>query len=460
MNLWVLTEERPRVSSLCRVLNKFIEDNKFCGFVGDLRVIPILEKEKFTFVYELIGVRCNKISKIFIRIVSGSSSFVDFLVFYQKEEPKEGDAPIYCIEETKTDDSESRNTGVYQRCSKFVYLDNYYPCAKKIMLYNLQIKQKEKPTETNIFGTRLLLTMGVEILGKEIDTKIFKPFTTLDEVITAKNAMRKPPEGNVPIEIHQKSNTIYISGRLFKTGGLAHDPNIGALSIISAVIRKLGWSGEIVIIKHGLQQNHLKAKNKFIIIANKLNVRLGGLSLPCAVFPSNYWCYDIAGEKLGTIFLHIAAENFAQGRSIFENHAGCEKGYFITKEGEYLSLAKYEDRVAYKAGDKTKIIAIPDLILLDMKRNKIINIEGKKYSKRKDGIAELAAYDAMENIYVKKYYPGLPIIRTVVLYGGKEKKLVEIEVGFLLNSDGDLVLGIKSPDLFGEAIENLLDFWK
>lgn len=36
------------------------------------------------------------------------------------------------------------------------------------MLYALQIEQKEKPTETYIFGTKLLLTLGVEILGKKI----------------------------------------------------------------------------------------------------------------------------------------------------------------------------------------------------------------------------------------------------------------------------------------------------
>jgi hypothetical protein len=47
-----------------------------------------------------------------------------------------------------------------------------------------------------------------------------------------------------------------------------------------------------------------------------------------------------------------------------------------------------------------------------------------------------------------------------VLYGGKEEKIIEIEVGFLLNENGHLVLGIKAPRLFREAIKNLLDFWQ
>ncbi|MCA6071791.1 MAG: hypothetical protein LE168_05455 [Endomicrobium sp.] len=45
------------------------------------------------------------------------------------------------------------------------------------------------------------------------------------------------------------------------------------------------------------------------------------------------------------------------------------------------------------------------------------------------------------------------------MYGGKEKKIIEVEIGFLLNEHGDLILGIKAPAIFKEAIKNLLDFW-
>src|SRR5690606_12240331 len=138
----------------------------------------------------------------------------------------------------KTDDKESRNTGVYQRCSKFVFIESYYPNTKKIMLYNLQIEQNEKPTETYIFGTKLLLTLGIEILGKKLDDNIFTPFKSIDEIIKLKDNMRKAPKGNVPILLTKSQNKIEISGRLFKSGRLSHDPNIGALSIISAVLRK------------------------------------------------------------------------------------------------------------------------------------------------------------------------------------------------------------------------------
>lgn len=460
-NLWILTEERPKKSVLEMIFSYFAK-NQGCGFFGDnIRIIPLLDESKcFSFTYQVIGFSCAKVDKIFIKTVSGSSSFTDFLVFYQKDQPVSTDIPLYAIEETKTDDKESRNTGVYQRCSKFVFIQNYYPTTKKIMLYALEVEQKEEPTETYIFGTRLLLTLGVEILGKRLDAKVFKPFSNIDEVIEYKNNMRRAPKGNVPILIKKDATCIRISGRLFKNNSLAHDPNIGALTVIAAVLRKLGWKKTIEITQHGLSQTHLGKNNKFIQIANQLSIGLQGLTIPPVTLPTDYWHYEIQGEKLGTIFIHIVVENFTESYSIFENHAGCEKGYFQTSDGQHIPLAKYVDRAAYKAGDKNQIVFIPDLVLLDISEKETITIEGKKYQFRQNGIDELAGYDAFDTFYLKRYYPDFKIVRTVVLYGSTNEEIAEVEVGFLLNEKGKLVLGIKAPKLFRRGIKNLLDYWR
>lgn len=460
-NLWILTEERPKKVVLQSIFEYFVKDQQ-CGFFGDtLRIIPILNENKcFEFTYEVIGFTCAKVQHVYIKTVSGTSSFVDFLIYYQDDEPTPADVPLYAIEETKTDDSESRNTGVYQRCSKFVFIESYYPQTKKIMLYALQIKQKVKPTETYIFGTRLLLTLGVEILGKTLDADIFKPFTSIGDIIDFKANMHRPPNGNVPILLYKSDDKIQISGRLFKSGSLSHDPNIGALSVIAAALRKLGWNKCIEITRHGLQQKHVKARNKFVFIANMLAISLQRLTVPKADIPQNYWRYDMEGEKLGTIFIHIVVENFTEGYSIFENHAGCEKGYFYTSKGECVPLAKYADKEAYKAGDKNQIVFIPDLVLLDIETKETITIEGKKYENKDKGIAELNNYNSFDELYLKKYYPLYKIVRTVVLYGSTNSQILEIEVGFLLNKNGQMVLGIKAPQLFGRAIRNLLDFWQ
>ena len=329
-----------------------------------------------------------------------------------------------------------------------------------IMLYALQIEQKTIPTETYIFGTRLLLTMGVDILGKKLSKEVFTPFTSIEELIECKNSMRFPPKGNIPILIKKTTSKIQISGRLIKNNSLSHDPNIGALSIIVYVLRKLGWKKTIEITQHGLSQTHIKGNNKFIQIATKLDLKLQGLNYVESKPYKNYWYYDLKGEKLATIFLHIIVENFTESFSVFENHAGCEKGYFKTSDEEYIPLVKYTDREKYKEGDKKQIVYIPDLVLLDIKETKAITIEGKKYKYRKKAIAELENYKAFDTLYLKKYYSAFKIVRTVVLYGGKQESLQEIEVGFLLNENGKLVLGIKAPKLFKRAIKNLLDYWK
>jgi len=459
-NLWLLTEERPKRDVIANILFKFSQDNKMPCFIDTIRILPILDKDrKFSFLYEVVGFRSNTINKVYLKIASGYSSFVDFLIFFQKEEPKDGDVPLYAIEETKTDDTESRNTGVYQRASKFIYIDYFFPNIKKIMLYNLRIPQKEEPTKTYILGTKCLLTLGVEILGKELDQTIFRPFNDIDELIEFKRKMKKAPEGNVPIQITHEKEVIKISGRLYKAGGLSHDPNIGGLTLLCATLRKLSWSKDIVITSHGLMQSHVKTGNKFVKIANLIDIKLENLFIPKTKIEKSYWKYEFEGEKLGTIFIHLVAENFTSGETIFENHAGCEKGYFITKDGKPITLKKYTDREEYKKGDKSKIINIPDLILIDFGRSEIINIEGKKYEYRTKGIEELKTFDGIEDLYIRKYYSEYSIIRTVVLYGGYSTKIYEIEVGFLLNKKGDLVLGVKAPELFKEAIKNLIDFW-
>ena len=123
-NLWFLTEERPKKEVLEVIFKKFASDYNFAIFIDTIRIFPILVDDKFTFTYEITGFRCNKINKFYLKTVSGYSSFVDFLIFYQIKEPTLEDQPLYAIEETKTDDKESRNTGVYQRCSKFIFIQS------------------------------------------------------------------------------------------------------------------------------------------------------------------------------------------------------------------------------------------------------------------------------------------------------------------------------------------------
>ena len=457
-NLWILTEERPKQDVVGQIIELFLKEKKLAGFIDKIRIIPIIDNGLFTFTYKITGLDCNKIEKVRLKIVSGKSSFVDYLIFDTINEPTSSDYPVFVIEETKTDDSESRNTGVYQRATKFVYVEYFYPNSKKLMLYNLQGEQKEWATDTNVFGTRCFLTIGVEILGKTLD-KEMKPWSNIDELIKFKSKMRRPPKGNVPIDIIKKNNNITITGRIVKSNRLSHDPNIGALSLIAATLRELGWVNDIYIDLHGLCQSMLTGRNKFIRIANRYNIKLKGLVIPPSPILDDYWYYEKRGEKIGTIFLHILIEEFSKGMAIYENHAGCERGYFITSKGENLAVEKYTDKALYKAGDKTQIVNLPDLTVIDFDNKEVIDIEGEMYENANKGIVQLKGFDAFENLYISEHYPSYKIIRTVVLYGSDDEKKPVGEISLLLNNKGKIILSLKAPNIFRSSLKNIFDYW-
>ncbi len=328
------------------------------------------------------------------------------------------------------------------------------------MLYNLQITQKSNATQTYIFGTKMLKTLGIEILGKSgIEDKKYDAFNSIDELIELKNSMPETRNG-VSVKILKDDNSIKISAKLEKSGRLAHDPNIGMTTIISAVLRKLGWSKDIVITLHHLpNQSSVGKRNKFIQIANKLNIKLEGLQIPKIDINQSYWRYDCSGEKIATIFLDIVIEEFSQGFTIYHNHAGAERGYFVTSDGDRLAVEKYNDKKRYKQGDKTQIIALPDLVLLDKKQKEIINIEGEMYKNAENGIRQLDGFDSFEKYYISKYYPKYDIIRTVVLYGGEEGEKPIGKISFTLDTKGKILLNIKAPKLFIESFKNIFDYW-
>ncbi len=461
-NLWLHTEERPRISTIETIVAKFASDRGLKYNVsGTKRILPIMENGLFTFRYKIEGIECDDVENIFVTTISGSSSFTDYVVFYSENPPIQTDIPLYLIEETKTDDQESRNTGVYQRSSKFVYANFFYPKVPKIMLYNLKVVQKEEPTLTYVFGTKLLVTLGIEVLGKVLQDGAYKPFTSVDELIELKNQMPLPRYG-VPVRITKDEEKIEISAKLEKAGYLAHDPNIGMTTIIASCLRQLGWKGRIVITQHGLKdQKSVGVKNKFVVIANQIGIELEGLNVPKAALVEGYWGVENNKEKLGTIFTSILCEEFSDSVAIYENHGGCERGYFIcAKDGEkelqYLVIPKYSDREKYKAGDKTYIIYIPDLVIYDRKRDTVINGEGKTYANRMKGYEEMDNFDFFEEHFIKTHYPDSKITRTLILYGDKQEVLDNKRTGLLLNENGLIVLGEDAPPLFREALDNLL----
>lgn len=456
-NIWILSEERPK-AEVVEDLVRFLCKRLSIKYKADIiRIVPKMKGGKFTFLYEITGIKSDEFSKVFLKIASGNSSFVDYLVYFQNDPPDQDSKPQIIVEETKTDDSESRNTGAYQRITKFVYANMFYPDVQKIMLYKIKVEQK-KPTNTSVFGSKMLLTLGVEIVGKSKKYGELKPFNNIEELIKLKSKMKAPPKGNVPINIVKSSNTISVSGRLIKSGGLSHDPNIGALSAICASLRNLGWKEDIVIIKHGLSQKHITPRNKFIKIAKDLNIKLKGLNLPNETVKQDYWHYEENSEKIASIFLHLIIENYTKTKAIYENHAGGERGYLYDIEGKPIAVEKYQEglRDKYKSGDKSVIISIPDIIFFDKERSEIVNVEGKVRSNIQKGVEELKGFKYIEEDLIEPMYKPKNINRCLCIYGGGENDLKVQEIGFLLSKEGEIFTNKDTPRIITEAVDNLL----
>lgn len=450
MNIWFLTEEKPKLSVIRQLLQIYKEDfgvDYTCG--EQISIRPIVRDSVFTFTYRVSGITVDGIENLFVKTVSGGSSFLDYLIFVQKDAPVEGgnNHLVFAVEETKTSDDESRNTGVYQRCTKFVYIKAFYPDIPLYMLYNdeLELRENKRPSDTSIFGTNMLLTNNVRISGKPVD-RWFHPFESIDELIAFKNAMRRPPAGNTPILIRRNGDKITVSGRLDKPqniGKIAHDPNIGALSYISYTLRQLGWTGEIEIVDHRVVQSavHSNSKNKFLSICKMLGLKMEGIALPTDYeLPASYWHYEDLSEKMASILFHISCECLGF-KEVYQNHAGCERGYFKSAAGALIALPK-------KCGPDQHNLLIPDVIMRDDRNRVVYLIEGKKLSTLYHGLMEIEDYDDIEALYINRCFPGYQVKRYLTIFGGARSTLPHEKVLLYLNRYGKLILNeAKEPEL-------------
>lgn len=445
-NIWLLTEERPKPSVVLQIIEMYCTD--FADTIieqDEIHIKPIVKNGIFQFAFLVEGLKVSKANNIYIKTISGYSSSVDFLLFKQENEPKENDLnekPIMAIEETKTSDDESRNTGVSQRVSKFVYLKHFYNDVKMYMLYNEELEGRpdKKPSNTSIFGTNILLSLGVTIVGKDT-SRWFSPFNSLDELIKFKSEMRKPPKGNIPIIITKFDDKIEVSGRLAKpaeAGNIGHDPSIGSLSMIGAGLRLFAWDKEIVITRHGVNQSYItrNTTNKFLFNCRLLNMTLDGLVMPNIELPRYYWHYEKKSEKVASILLHLVCQ-YSGIHGIYENHAGCERGYFKTQTDDLVTLPKKDEH-----GNN---LLLPDVVLRDDMIREIYNVEGKKLSTLADGIAEVETYDAIENEFIKPHYRGYSIQRWVSIFGGNLKKVPHEKVLIYLNEAGEVYINNAAP---------------
>ena len=440
-NLWILTEERPKVEVIKKIINKSSLLKNLDIKIKNLKINPLIENNKFLHIFKISEIKSNKINNIFIRLISSKSSFVDFLVFLQREEPKPEQILnncIYAIEETKTNSYDSRNTAMGQRSSKFTtlnyYIQKYKAETKPVMFFSH--KQADEDHKSVNFINRSLyhLECGIEFWGK--DSSKFKKYKSLEEFIKLRNeiADTNTRKNDTPIKITKYNDRIEVSACLANpnnsndnyTGEIKSDPNMGQIPIIAKVIRTLGWEKKIIITKHQILQSKI-GKNKFVKLANIINFGLEGCTMPDTEFKFEYWNYEKDKEKVATILAQIILEN-NNFITIFDNHGGCEKSYFYDKNNKEIKIDKY---IAKKGGK------IPDIVMRDDKNKIIYQFEGKRFRSLNKGLEEIRKFDLFEKNYLNKYYQDYDCERSLIINGGNKSNVNQIK--FQLDKNCNLI---------------------
>ena len=172
-------------------------------------------------------------------------------------------------------------------------------------------------------------------------------------------------------------------------------------------------------------------------------MELEGITMPTSVsFPEKYWHYEMSSEKMASILLHMVGEYHGL-RGIYQNHAGCERGYFKTKNDSLVTLPK-KDRNGIN-------LYIPDLVLHDPISRYVVLVEGKKLSTLQAGIEEIENYDSIEIEFIKPNYRDCQIYRCVSIFGGNINYLPHKRVILYLSKTGKIIINPDAPECIKAA---------
>ena len=134
-------------------------------------------------------------------------------------------------------------------------------------------------------------------------------------------------------------------------------------------------------------------------------------------------------------------------QEIYQNHAGCERGYFILPDNSSISLPKKDN-----TGNN---LYIPDLILYDQVNNIILLIEGKKLNTLDSGLKDIENYNSIENEFIKVYYRNTEIKRYLTIFGGNSLTNFE-KVLLYISENGEIKLNINIPNNIFYTLKNSL----
>ena len=402
----ICTEENPQVNELEFIL-------KYIGCPCKvMNVTSSVKENKWdeTFIAETDNSSLN----VVILLVKGKGSFVDYIV-YDHLNPNEVSVPILLMESTKTSDSESRNTAINQRFTKFAVVKQRFPFTDLVMYYSTE---HVTHTATSLFGKRLLSTFGVkafDVTGKDL-LKDSPPFTSVENIMDEKNAI-KEKKGNISVKISLIApHTYAINAKLSKGKNttICHDPNKGLITGIASTIYSLDNEASFLITNHCVAVDKIKKRtDKFWYANSAYDLKLEGcdISSKGAVCPGEYWSIDKKSEKAST----INYQNYMEKNgwfTAFHNHSSSAKSYFTDQDG--------------KEHQVPKDITIPDVVMVNKEKKNIQVCEGKIIKDWELGITQLDNLK-MFIAYLERHYKGYTVECGLCLYGNTNREIEAVK---------------------------------
>ena len=291
-------------------------------------------------------------------------SFVDYLAFLVEEGiPLQKHIPIAAVELTKNGFSESGNM-TDQRAAKFYNIKRLYPEID--CYYFLDSEKNSNPKGNPLRALRRMKTCGIQtiIQAKSRPYEFMcEPYKDIKELVYDTQTHRTVSNS---LYYSFDNKALIIETNLSKGGEMTHDPNIGWLSSILWTLRILKNKREVLISKTGLDPASLwfsfrnTPGNKLVKLVydvcgyypiNFFGLQDGPIQ-PQERFLDSYWQYTSTGEKCGSILLEIDLQRLGW-KTLFTNHAGCEKSFLSGKRGDLRALPKSTE------------FGLPDLIMLN-----------------------------------------------------------------------------------------------
>ncbi len=421
----ICTEENPQVNEIEFILNYLGEHCKVSELTSSVKE----DIWNGTFLAETDKPSIH----VVIILVKGSGSFVDYIV-YDNVNPDENTVPILLMESTKTTDSESRNTAINQRFTKFAVAKQRFPSTPLVLYYNTE---QENNTATSLFGRRLLTTFGVkayDVKGKNLMADS-PPFSSVEEIMKEKNAF-KEKKGNVSVKITLIApHTYTISAKLSKGKNttICHDPNKGLITGIASAIYSLDKEAKFIITNHYVAVDQIKkTNNKFWYANSAYDLKLEGCNASSkdTVCRTGYWTRDSKSEKASTINYQKYMEKNGW-TTVFHNHSSSARSYFVDLQGNEHQVPKN--------------LTIPDVVMLNKNKRCIQVCEGKIL---KDWLLGVNQLNNLTNFleYIETHYKGYTVQRGLCLYGNTSSNIESVKkdvklsypVFFAMDSTGKL----------------------